>query len=101
MAFGDQQSRAECSWRLLLAILCVLLVMVSGTLQVAHAHADGADTHANCSLCAAAHITVQVAQTPAPVQAAPMIGVLHVLPAPVLASGVCVYALFTRPPPSV
>ena len=47
-------------------LLCVLLVVVTGTVQVAHTHADGADTHADCSLCAVAHITVHLAQTPAP-----------------------------------
>jgi hypothetical protein len=77
----------------------VLLVVVAGTVQVAHSHADGADTHANCSLCAAAHITVHLAQTPVPAPTASVVAVLETLPPAVLPSALSTFALFTRPPP--
>jgi hypothetical protein len=100
MGFGDQRRSVDRPWRLLLAILCVLLVVVSGTLQIAHTHADGADTHANCSLCAAAHITVHLAQAPVPVPVATVISVLHAVPRTVASTALCTFALFTRPPPA-
>jgi hypothetical protein len=93
---------ARGSWRHLLAILCVLLVVVAGTAQVAHTHADGADTHADCSLCAAAHVTVQMDQAPAaPVPAVAVVATLESLPAAVVPSVLSTFALFTRPPPAV
>jgi hypothetical protein len=92
-------SRAAHSWRVLLALVCILLVAVAGTVQVAHSHADGADTHANCSLCAAAHVTVHMEQTPAPAPAASVVAMLESLPPAVLPSALSTFALFTRPPP--
>jgi hypothetical protein len=89
------------SWRFLLALFCVLLVVVAGTAQVAHTHADGADTHADCSLCAAAHVTVQVVQTPAPAPTVTVVAVLEALPLSVASSALSTFALFTRPPPAV
>jgi hypothetical protein len=87
-------------WRILLALLCVLLVFVAGTAQVAHTHADGSDAHADCSLCAAAHVTVQLVQTPAPAPTATVIAVFEALPEPVVPSVLSTFALFTRPPPA-
>jgi hypothetical protein len=95
----DQRSRAQATWRVLLALLCVVLVFVAGTAQVAHTHADGVDTHADCSLCAAAHVTVTLAQTPAPAPTVSVVAVLEALPAPVVPSVLSTFALFTRPPP--
>jgi hypothetical protein len=99
MGHNGLRSRTECPWRILLALLCVLLVVVAGTVQVAHTHADGTDTHANCSLCAAAHITVHLAQTPAPAPTAAVVAVLESLPPAVAPSALSTFALFTRPPP--
>jgi hypothetical protein len=87
-------------WRVLLALLCVLLVVVAGTAQVAHSHPDGTDTHADCSLCAAAHVTVQLQQTPAPAPPVAIIAVLEAQPAPSAPSALSTFALFTRPPPA-
>jgi len=95
----DRQSRGAYSWRLVLAILCVLLVVVTGAIQTAHIHSDGADSHANCSLCATAHITVDLVQTPVPARAVTVFAVLHALPPFVHSSGLSTFALFNRPPP--
>jgi len=99
MGCGSRRFRAQDTWRLLLALLCVLLVVVAGTAQVAHTHADGPDTHADCSLCAVAHVTVQLVQTPAPVPPATVVAVLEALPLSVAPCALCTFALFTRPPP--
>jgi hypothetical protein len=101
MGSSDQRRRTDSPWRILLALVCVLLVLVTGTVQVAHTHADGADTHASCSLCAVAHITVHLAQTPAPAQApAAIVTMLQALPPAAIASALSTFALFTRPPPT-
>ena len=87
------------SWKLFLGLLCVALVVLSGTLSVTHAHAQGDITHADCGLCVAVHMAAQLV-SPAP------------LP-PVARVFTCVEAsrpiyrpqahfasnLFTRPPP--
>ena len=96
----DLRKREKSPWRLLLALLCILLVAVAGTAQVTHTHADGADTHADCSLCAAAHVTVQIVQTPAPVPTVAVIAVLESLPSAVVPTAFSTFALFTRPPPA-
>ena len=96
--FGE---RAHGPWRILLALVCVLLVAIAGTAQIAHAHTDGADAHANCSLCAAAHVTVQIVQTPADAPPVAVIAMLEALPAPATPGVLSTFALFTRPPPAV
>ena len=95
------RQNAHSSWRFLLALLCVLLVVVAGTAQVAHAHADGAVNHADCSLCVAAHATVHFVQTPAPAPPAMVVAVLEALPLAATPSALSTFALFTRPPPAV
>jgi hypothetical protein len=88
-------------WRVLLALVCVLLVVVAGTVQVAHTHADGAVPHADCSLCAAAHIAVNLVQTPAEAPPVAVVAVLESEPPSVLPIALSTFALFTRPPPVV
>lgn len=92
--------RADRPWRILLAVLCVLLVVVVGTAQVAHVHADGADTHANCSLCVAAHVTVHIAKTPVPAPPATVVAKVETLLQAVLPSVRTPFSLYTRPPPT-
>jgi hypothetical protein len=99
MAANPPGERTRSTWRILLALVCVLLVVVAGTVQVAHTHADGTDTHADCSLCAAAHITVHLAQTPIPAPVAVVVRVPEALPPSILPHTLSMFALFTRPPP--
>ena len=99
MGCDQPRVRAEHPWRVLLALLCVLLVVVAGTVQVAHTHADGADTHSSCSLCAAAHVSVDLVQSPAPAPEVSVIAVLEKRPAAIVSSALFTFALFTRPPP--
>jgi hypothetical protein len=93
-------ARAEAPWRILLALLCVLLVVVLGSVQVAHIHSDGAD-HADCALCAAAHITVHPVHAPAPAPTTSVVAAVGSLSRSVLPSTLSIFALFTRPPPAV
>lgn len=84
----------------MLAVLCVLLVVVAGTVQIVHIHADRTDTHADCSLCAAAHVSVQSVQQQvftAPVQTVRTVELKRQSrPARLNLS----FALFHRPPPA-
>jgi hypothetical protein len=88
------------AWTLVLAFVCILLVVVAGTVQVAHSHTGNADTHADCSLCAAAHITIHPAQTPAPAPSISVVSRVEVDPPSVLPVALSTFALFTRPPPA-
>lgn len=47
-------SRIRTLWPSLLVALCVVLVVLSGTIQVSHFHPDG-QIHPDCSLCVIAH----------------------------------------------
>jgi len=93
-------NRAEHWGRLLLALACVLLVVVLGTAQVAHAHSDGNQNHADCALCLTAHITAQPAFAPAPVPTTRVITAVEAVPTTTLPRTLAIFALFTRPPPA-
>ncbi|HEY2040973.1 MAG TPA: hypothetical protein VGG95_14980 [Edaphobacter sp.] len=88
------------AWRLLLSLLCISLVVACGTIQVVHVHPQGDLSHADCALCATAHVSVQLAEMPVRLHhVAPVIsGVEAFTPAPAT-QGVSTFALFTRPPP--
>jgi hypothetical protein len=94
-----RSARAEPPWRILLALLCVLLVIVLGSVQVAHSHADGNETHADCALCATAHISVHPVHAPAPAPTTSVVAVVEALPHSTLPRTLSIFALFTRPPP--
>ena len=52
--------RIQRSWAALLGIFCIALVMMTGIVQVTHAHPAGqADT--DCSLCVTAHQAIHLA----------------------------------------
>lgn len=103
MGHNGQNSRTghRHRWRVFLALACVLLVVVAGTVQVAHTHADGAANHADCSLCVAAHVTVQLVQTLVPAPSVAVVAKLETEPRSVLPAVLSTFALFTRPPPAV
>jgi hypothetical protein len=86
-------------WRQLLALACILLVVVAGTVQVTHTHSGRADFHADCSLCAVSHITIHLAQVPAPAPAVRIVAVLEATPQSFVPTVLSTFALFTRPPP--
>jgi hypothetical protein len=88
------------SLRAAVAVLCALLVVFAGVVQVAHAHIDSTATHADCSLCVAAHLAVHLERSPAPASIAAVITRIEVSPIPASASALSTFALFTRPPPA-
>jgi hypothetical protein len=99
MGLSGLIDRADRPWRILLALLCVLLVLVAGTVQVAHNHADGADRHADCPLCVAAHATVHIVKTPAAAPSAAVVARVEALLQAVFPSAPTPLSLFIRPPP--
>jgi hypothetical protein len=101
MVRTGRQKRANAPWRILLALVCVLLVVVLGAVQVAHTHADGTANHADCALCAAAHISVHPVHAPSPAPATAVVATLEAFPPAVLPRALAIFALFTRPPPPV
>jgi hypothetical protein len=87
-------------WRLICGLLCVALLVFAGTLSVAHGHNDGAIDHADCGLCATAHVTVQlVAALPDAPSTLVFTKVEAILPA-ARPRTLSRFALFTRPPPA-
>jgi len=86
-------------WQVWLAALCVVLVLFSATVQVAHAHTDGR-VHSDCVLC---HVAQKSAQSPSS-QAATHI--LHPVARVIAASPSLsckhhfAFSLWDRPPPT-
>ena len=89
----------QSSWRLLLALLCISLVIACGTIQVVHVHPQGNISHSDCPLCATAHVGVQVAEAPVVLHVAPVVSVVEAVATPTLTQNISTFALFTRPPP--
>ncbi len=85
-------------WRLLLGLLCLGLVLFSGTLAVTHTHAQGA-VHSDCGLCAVAHTTAHILATPVYVPVTQVVTRLVVAVAVPRSRTLSRFALFTRPPP--
>lgn len=99
MGYSGQNSRGSQRWRIFLALVCVLLVVMAGTVQAAHGHADGAASHAGCSLCVAAHITVHLGQTLVHAPGVAVVVAVEADPPTVVPFTLSTFALFTRPPP--
>ena len=89
----------QSSWRLLLALLCISLVVACGTIQAVHVHPQGNISHSDCPLCATAHVGVQVAEPPVVLHVAPVVSLVEAFVASTLARTLSTFALFTRPPP--
>jgi hypothetical protein len=89
------------SWRLLLGLLCLGLVVLGSTIQVAHSHPSGDISHADCSLCLTAHVVAQVVSNPAPIPETRVVAAVEESLPEVRPATLSVFALFTRPPPVV
>jgi len=92
--------RALSPWKSFLGVLCMALVLISGTLSVTHSHAHAVDEHGTCGLCVSAHMAADLT---AP---APQIVLVQVFtelePAAPVARPQSAphFALFSRPPPA-
>ena len=82
-------------------MVCLALVVLSSTVQVAHTHAGGEISHADCSLCATAHVVAQVVSNPVLLSATLVVAEVPDCPPPTLLAPSPIFALFTRPPPPV
>ena len=92
--------KAQSSWRLVLALLCISLVVACGTIQAVHVHPQGDISHSDCALCVTAHLGVQVADLPVTLlHIAPVISFVEAFVAPAPTQNLSTFALFTRPPP--
>ena len=98
MAGTGPRSGSRSARRLLLAFLCIVLVVFLGTVQAAHSHADRT-YHADCALCASAHVAVQAAAPPVVLQITHVESQVESLILPVRHGKTLTFALFTRPPP--
>ena len=101
MAENSSVRRTMSPWKVFLGVLCVLLAVFASTAQVVHMHTDGSATHANCSMCVAAHVSVHVVQaTPAPVHAVRVATKVELVQPVRPASPLTAFALVSRPPPA-
>jgi hypothetical protein len=94
------EGRRTSTARLLFGILCVLLVLLAGTLEAAHSHPGLAASHPDCALCVTAHVVALVVAAPVlPAVAMLVETVPHLAPLSA-ARALSIFALYTRPPPS-
>ena len=100
MIFQSSKSNRQSPWKLLLALLCIALVFVCGTVQAVHVHPDGDISHADCPLCAIAHVSVQIAEQTASLHFTPVVSAVEAFLPPVRSRTLSIFALFTRPPPA-
>ena len=89
----------QSSWRIFLALLCMLLVLATGTVQAVHSHPVGDISHADCALCVTAHVAVEVAQPPVTLAVASVVSAIEVFDPSTRMKTFFTFALFTRPPP--
>jgi hypothetical protein len=87
-------------WRLLVGLLCVALVVLSGTISATHTHDHDGALHVDCGLCVAAHATVQVVSQPALPTLTRVYTRIKVARAIRRPAVVLAFDLFTRPPPA-
>ena len=93
------KSNMQSSWRIFLALLCVLLVLATGSIQAVHSHPVGEISHADCALCVTAHVAVEVAQPPVTLAVASVVSAIEVFEPPTRMKTFFTFALYTRPPP--
>lgn len=98
MAGRRPKSTSPNAWRLL-AYLCIVLVLVLGVVQAAHSHPDRV-FHADCTLCATAHVAVHPTAPPIVLDVTHVEALVEALVLPTRQANVVTFALFTRPPPA-
>jgi hypothetical protein len=93
------RSNANANWKILLGILCIALVVIGGTIHVAHFHAPGAAPDPGCALCATAHVAISpAAPIVLPVRVQLVAAILADLQ-PARPRRFVVFSLYIRPPP--
>ena len=87
-------------WRALLGLLCVALILLGATLAVAHTHERGLVSHADCSLCMAAHHVVPMAASAPGLPVPQVFATVHYLVAASRSKQRLRLTLPIRPPPA-
>ena len=98
MVYSRLSPSARRPWKVLLALLCIVLVIATATVELTHTHADG--EHADCALCVAAHIVPQIAIAPALIIVFARIAAVALAARALALAKATIFALFTRPPPA-
>jgi len=88
-------------WRLILGLLCIALVIFGVTVSLAHGHEQESVSHADCGLCAATHVAVQLSAAPALVPVAQVFTRVEIYIPAARPRNLARFALFTRPPPAI
>jgi hypothetical protein len=91
--------RGQGTWKFLLVFVCIALVFVCGTVQAVHSHSDGNISHADCPLCATAHVGVSIVSQPSLLHFTPTVSYVEANLPPARSHRVLAFALYTRPPP--
>jgi hypothetical protein len=89
---------ARSTWRILLALLCIVLVMATATVELTHSHADG--DHADCALCVVAHVVIQTVTAPALIAIFARIATVALAARVLILAKAAILDHFTRPPPA-
>jgi hypothetical protein len=91
--------RKDPRWKLIVGLLCIALVVLSGTISATHTHGRDHSLHEDCGLCVAAHATVQLT-TFAPLLTLTRVFTRIETARPIRRpSLILAFDLFTRPPP--
>ena len=86
-------------WKIIVGLLCVALVVLSGTISATHTHGRDNTLHEDCGLCVAAHATVQVTAQPPVLSLTRVITRVETVRAVRRPALKLAFDLFTRPPP--
>jgi hypothetical protein len=97
MLRSRSNSTALSPWRILLALLCIVLVVATATVELTHSHADG--EHADCALCVTAHVVIQTISAPALLVLFACIAAVAMAARVLILAKATIFDLFTRPPP--
>jgi hypothetical protein len=98
MTLRRQSPFALGPWRTLLALLCIVLVMATATVELTHSHADG--DHADCALCVVAHVVIQAATVLALIVLFARISAVALAARVLVLAKATLFAFYTRPPPA-
>jgi hypothetical protein len=86
---------------LFLALVCVILVIFTGVVQVAHSHGSDTLSHPDCALCASAHNTVSPSAPVTLPAALTRIARIELAAPAVAPRSLFTYSFRIRPPPVV
>jgi hypothetical protein len=93
-------SHKRSSWRVLLGVLCISMVMLGGVLSATHTHSHGEVSHQDCGLCVTAHMAIQVAVSVTQVCVAQVFTRVEASQPVARTQFIPQFALFSRPPPA-